>query len=297
MKYSIYPNSTNHKKAFSLIELSIVVLIIGILIAGVTQGSRVLDKARLSNARTLTQSSPVNSIKGLTLWLETTTEKSFDESKAEDSIGQENWYDINPQSISKFTLTQSTSGSRPTYTDAAINNLPALYFDGSNDYYEIPYTPDLNPNKFTIFSVVKVLAVSGYHSIYTSRGASGLGYMLYVNSSNNWEAWYGLGGSLFEESEDDGSLVLNENTLITTQYNGSTVTLGRNGEQKDTDDISIAFNIDKPLRIGSGATESTTPDFYFNGYIAEIIIFNRALKNEEQESIENYLIKKWGISS
>ena len=38
-------------KAFSLIELSIVVLIIGILIAGVTQGSRLVRQSRLSTAQ------------------------------------------------------------------------------------------------------------------------------------------------------------------------------------------------------------------------------------------------------
>jgi prepilin-type N-terminal cleavage/methylation domain-containing protein len=38
-------------KAFSLKELSIVVLIIGILIAGVTQGSRLVRQSRLSTAQ------------------------------------------------------------------------------------------------------------------------------------------------------------------------------------------------------------------------------------------------------
>lgn len=44
-------------KAFSLIELSIVILIIGILVAGVTSSSRLINQMRLTSARTLTQSS------------------------------------------------------------------------------------------------------------------------------------------------------------------------------------------------------------------------------------------------
>lgn len=47
--------------AFSLIELSIVVLVIGILIAGFIQGSKLVSKAALNSARTLTESSPVAS--------------------------------------------------------------------------------------------------------------------------------------------------------------------------------------------------------------------------------------------
>ena len=70
-------HNTSNKKAFSLIELSIVVLIIGIIIAGITKSSQVLDLYKLSSARTQTQSSPVNSIKNLLVWYEATSENSF----------------------------------------------------------------------------------------------------------------------------------------------------------------------------------------------------------------------------
>jgi len=48
-------------QAFSLVELSIVILIIGVLIAGVIQGSNLVTKFRIKTAQTLTQSSPVSS--------------------------------------------------------------------------------------------------------------------------------------------------------------------------------------------------------------------------------------------
>ena len=70
-------NSKNKKLlAFSLIELSIVVLIIGILIAGVTQGSRLIRQSKIKTAQNQTTNSPVNSITGLNLWLETTLDDS-----------------------------------------------------------------------------------------------------------------------------------------------------------------------------------------------------------------------------
>ena len=67
----------NLKSGFSLIELSIVVLIIGIIIAGITQASRLVRVSKLSSARTLTQSSPVAGISDLVAWWETTLEKSI----------------------------------------------------------------------------------------------------------------------------------------------------------------------------------------------------------------------------
>ena len=60
----------NRFTGFSLIELSIVIIIIGILVAGITQGSRIIKEARLKTAKTLTESSPVASIRDLTLWLD-----------------------------------------------------------------------------------------------------------------------------------------------------------------------------------------------------------------------------------
>lgn len=66
-------------KAFSLLEVSAVILIIGILIAGVVTANSLIDKSRLASAKTLTTSSPVNGVKDLALWLETSVDSSFDE--------------------------------------------------------------------------------------------------------------------------------------------------------------------------------------------------------------------------
>jgi prepilin-type N-terminal cleavage/methylation domain-containing protein len=56
-----------HKKAFSLIEISVVILIIGILIAGISQGIDLYQDSRLAIARSLTQNSRVGRIENLEL--------------------------------------------------------------------------------------------------------------------------------------------------------------------------------------------------------------------------------------
>jgi len=95
MKYQ----SKNFCKAFSLIELSIVILIIGILVAGVTQSSRLLKQFRLITARNITTSSPVSTIKDLVFWIEPTLETSFDPNEAQQDYQLTRWNDINPYHI------------------------------------------------------------------------------------------------------------------------------------------------------------------------------------------------------
>ena len=63
-----------HKKAFSLVELSMVILIVGILIAGVSQGIDLYQDSRLATARSLTKNSRVGRIPDLVSWYETTNE-------------------------------------------------------------------------------------------------------------------------------------------------------------------------------------------------------------------------------
>ena len=112
---------SSNLKAFSLIELSVVILIIGVLVLGVTQGSRMMREAKLTSARSLTTSSPVASIEGLAMWLEATSEKSFKSSEAVNTaIGSTgtitDWYDINPQTTSPNNANQATSDKKPRYS-------------------------------------------------------------------------------------------------------------------------------------------------------------------------------------
>ncbi len=122
-----------NKLAFSLIELSIVILVIGILVLGVTKGSNILNKSRLESARNLTKNSPVHGIDGLSLWFETSTDDSFLDSETQDSGFISQWKSINSQTDSDFIITQSNNALKPTYVKNGINNLPAVEFSADEE--------------------------------------------------------------------------------------------------------------------------------------------------------------------
>jgi prepilin-type N-terminal cleavage/methylation domain-containing protein len=102
-------------KAFSLIELSIVILIIGILVAGVTQSSRLLKQMRLATIKNLTLNSPVSSIKDLAVWLESAMDQSFIDSEENTGSTISVWNDINPQASTKYNAVSQSTAESPTY--------------------------------------------------------------------------------------------------------------------------------------------------------------------------------------
>jgi prepilin-type N-terminal cleavage/methylation domain-containing protein len=69
-------NKKEKKKAFSLIELSVVMILIGLLAVGVIGGQALIQQAQVAKARSLTSSSPVMIVEDLSLWLETTLDQN-----------------------------------------------------------------------------------------------------------------------------------------------------------------------------------------------------------------------------
>ena len=60
----------NYKLGFSLIEISVVVLIIGVLIAAITTGTDLVKRSKLASARNLSSNSSIYGMKDLVLWFE-----------------------------------------------------------------------------------------------------------------------------------------------------------------------------------------------------------------------------------
>ncbi len=304
----------NKKKAFSLIELSIVILIIGIIVGGVTQGSRLIDAHRLSAARSMTESSPVASIPDLALWLEGTSEQSFNDAEATDGGSLSTWKDINPQSTAKNNATQSNPAARPTYVAKGLNNLPVVKFDGATQFLDIPYGATLNSIAFTMYIVLKPVSVppdiASYASLFSNRSHSpGGGYTFYIQPiPNYYRLWLssssapltGNGGAFYSATANKAEIIaatyadpLNNSDQNYTMYYLS----AKPSSITSVQHFAMTQNPSYPFRIGAGSNDFSLAaiNYFYNGYIAELIFFDRKLKTEERQSIETYLSKKWGL--
>jgi prepilin-type N-terminal cleavage/methylation domain-containing protein len=281
-------------KAFSLIELSIVLLIIGIIIAGVTQSSSLLKKAKLLFACASVQSSPVSGIEGLILWLETTCDKSFAGTLPDNGSEVNTWYDINPQSSNHSDVTIHNQDHPVLFTYDCINGLPCLkstpfsssYFKSSTNI-----SPSVSP-ELTIFMVLKIQTMQNNTNYFAGFGGSSVnnrgmrvGDLFYVHSGNSLDQTFSavpttqsptLISISYKSNISNGSNFFLNGGPASTPFTDSTV-----------DDISQFSGLHENIKIGF------LSDY---GYTAEFIAYNRALKDDERKSVEKYLAKKWGIT-
>lgn len=277
------------KKAFSLIELSIVLLIIGILIAGITQSSRLINLFNLSIAQNLTLSSPINSTSGLSMWLEPTLDESLEDVQREDDMGISIWKDINPQTSNKISATQDDSTKRPLYIRSCLNNLPCLRFDGVDDYFDFDGRFLANSN-FTIFVVEsRRKAATGY---FISGQDWAVNKVLHLGYEDDRRVKFLYGDPFYVEDAVPAysSPVTRLHTIGFNYVNGKTYEI-------NSQSIGDGSASTQPLESYEQATIGRFLSFdYYGGDIAEIVIFNKSLKASEIREIENYLAKKWKIT-
>jgi prepilin-type N-terminal cleavage/methylation domain-containing protein len=284
------------KKAFSLLELSIVTIIIGILISGVVAGSGLIQSSRLSNARSLTTKSAIFEIDGLVAWYETSLQNSFDSSEALDGEAVTNWYDLTPgsnsdisASVKKNTLISSSSGT--IFTNNGINGVPSIKFDGSSDANFI-LTNSGSSNSFyqgdssqsTIFTVLQPLSLNSPLVAISNTGSSTVEIQVGESVVN---LYAGTSNCSVSNNFEIGS-----DYIIAGYFNGNLSKVFVNSATTETGSGDAGTNSLSGLTIGTDKNGESG----FIGLISEIIVYNRPLKLQERKDIMNYLSKKYKIS-
>jgi prepilin-type N-terminal cleavage/methylation domain-containing protein len=305
----------NKNRAFSLIELSIVVLIIGILIAGVTQGSRLVNASKVQTAQTLSQSAPVTSVQGLLLWLDSSRDDSFISTETSNATQLTKWYNVNPQVANPNRATTSlttftNSSPNITYKSVGINGLPSVSFaTGRTSTFASPASGRIvTPYQaYTIFVVARVTSIAATNAfLYNGDSVGFKGFGVYSDSTGKMRVDGGT-TSAFTALVGGTSAVANAARIMTVtispdSVNGSpiappTAEFYVNGK----DDLTVAglsANITAQgatdaLYIGGTTAASLLP---FVGDMSEVIIFDTALKASDRKAIEQYLGKKYGIA-
>jgi prepilin-type N-terminal cleavage/methylation domain-containing protein len=273
-------NKLKKNNAFSLLEVSVVILIIGIFLAGIFVADGMISKFRLTAAKSLAQSSPIITFPSAALWLETSLDSSFNSSEANNGNPLSTWYD--QRSVPNKVII-STAGASPTYSNT-INRIHAVAFDGTANKYFTFDGSFLNNTDYTIFVLEKRQDPKGDNYFLGGVGAGlnnslALGYssnsqIIHAQGSNS----YASGISSYSDSKDKPRIF----TFTHSSTAGKQTYINGVLAAEDPSNLAPLTGI-STLTIGQG----------YIGEIGEIAIFTKALNATDRGLIEDYLGKKW----
>ncbi len=276
-------NKNKRKKtSFTLLELSIALLVITIFLASIPLFSLVVSKARMSSARSLTTASLINNLSGVSLWLETSLETSFNTNEADDGKTISSWYD-NSVTTKKNNAIQSNNINKPTYSNT-INKLHAVAFDGTSSYFNVDGS-FLNNSNYTIFIVEKRQSNKSDNYFIGDSAVNNTNENLLLGYSLDNKAIHSQGGSnsylstVSNYSENQGEARIFTFTSDSTIGKKTYINGILSAQSSDTNQLS---NI-STLAIGKG----------YQGELGEVLMFNRVLKTSERHDVEEYFSKKW----
>jgi hypothetical protein len=214
---------------------------------------------------------------GLVLALDAGNTKSY-------TSGSTTWRDISGN---------NNSGSLTNGPTFDSNNGGSIVFDGVNDYVDISTTPNLT-NPLTICAFVNTSVTTGSNQVIYGPSANGQDNWLSISNNN---------AQIFATQAQDvnnfsitGTTTIRANAWyhITGIVNNNVISLYINGVFEAASSVQ-AFTIggwNSAARIGQRATGQ----FPFNGRIANICGYNRALSQQEITQNYNATKTRFGLS-
>jgi len=181
----------------------------------------------------------------------------------------------------------------PTLTKNALNGLSVLTFGGATNLNSPLSMPTTSP--LTYFCVAKP-ATGGFISVSAINGGGG-NYrpntlMMYEASTGYWWFSGGTGGT------DGNTITL---ATSTSRYDINANYWSPNYTQVNINGTSYASSTGAPASLTAGGTflvgRASGPAIeYWNGTIAEIIVYNTTLTTTQRQQVETYLANKWALT-
>jgi len=234
-------------------------------------------------------------LNGLSLWLKA------DEGITKDSNDHvSGWSD---QSESANHALQETGLRQPLWVENAIHGKPVVRFGGSH-FMSFANDVSLRPNHLSVIALVKPNAMTPGQALlshdYRGDGTWNAPFASYcfsaVGPSGNHPASAitisGIAGLL----EDTAPTMTDQMHLIAWSYDGADQKIHRNGYM--TGSLATTGNVDYSVGSASptlGSRSEASPGDFLDADVAELVVYDRALGDEERMAIESYLIEKYAL--
>ena len=196
-----------------------------------------------------------------------------------------NWIDLSGNGNDAI---QSNNSYAPRLTDQDFNSQSSIMFDGSNDFLEIFNNLNLNSDDITILVLARQ---HNYEYTFSLLYDAGYNYNFGVRSS---KAYINLNSSIVKNDTDQ--IEKGKWNYYVYQYKrgqGASVKFFDQKWNLSEDDREVPQHV-----LGSGNTyigKSTLSGYSFKGKIAEILVFDIPITNQQLTETYHYLSKKWEL--
>jgi hypothetical protein len=181
----------------------------------------------------------------------------------------------------------ATANQGATLITNGLNSKPTLYFNGSKSY-NITY-PNFGTS-YTVFVVFNLTTITGDFQRLLC-GTTDLYFFIGVTGTTGYLATFAGSGSSWNDVNGNSPsyTMLNNYVILSLTNNGSTMTPYANGSVQNTKNGTTGIFSNFSLGFHPGMAQ------YYNGNMAEILIYNQVLSSDDRQKIEGYLASKWGL--
>ena len=233
-----------------------------------------------------------DAIGGLVLWLKADAGVTLSGSNVTA------WADQSGNGNNAYIL---NSGQEPYFQSNSINGNPSVNFDGQGQVMQINDSTSLDVTALSVFIVLLKEGNGRGNDVVFLKNGDTVGnsaiYGLVAYTSGGWVASYDIGvnwqdhNSGFSINNDNNPHIVgynvNSSQSLSFQDQASPNNLGANG--------TIATS-DGSLQIGGYNQSFNNPNGeFFNGRIAEFILYNNAISAENKNGLFSYLNNKYAI--
>lgn len=232
------------------------------------------------------------SISGLKLWIDFSDSDTLftDAGSTKVATDGDAIYQANDKSGNNYHFVQTDNGKRPTYKVNIQNSLSAASFDGGDSMKGTGLS--LSTTVTGLFAVYNINKF--YGQILSNRTAdTPIQYQAYISD--------GYPGTFIRDAAGDSLSVdlawpyryTNSNVVYTLVRNSTGVLLYINGIQRKTGSNANLDGVTaNDTYIGSIYTGASQ---FFQGYMYELIVYDRVLTDEERGLVDTYINDKWSI--
>jgi hypothetical protein len=196
---------------------------------------------------------------------------------------------------------QSVAGSRPSYS-STLNGRPVITFDGTADHLRVDSLSSLfhgNDTPNSVFAAVRaetsplaaasrVLAASTNGSLNNRHGGISLNTVPAITTDRTA---VGADAAALAYPVNYGTNLI----VVGTTFAGTTTTIWLNGVAVATGSLNVGTLGTNINRVTIGCIIVNVIMAYFAGDIAEILVYNNAVNNDDSLKIQNYLSKRWQL--